>query len=256
MKLAFREYGNGTPLIILHGLFGQSDNWNTLARQISNEGLRVFTVDQRNHGLSPHGDEFNYRVLAEDLGEFIRSHHLSKPVLLGHSLGGKTVLYHEYLHPGVAAKLIVADMSMRAYQPRHDNVIEALNAVDFSKVKSRKEVEQVLAGYLKDHGTRQFLLKNVYWVDEKEGRLGWRFNLASLSENYEEVNQRVPELKSATPTFVIRGERSDYVLETDLEEFRSAFSNLSTETIPNAGHWVHAEKPVEFLKAVLKFLAK
>jgi esterase len=254
MKLAFREYGEGEPLLILHGLFGQSDNWSSLARQFAANRFRTFTIDQRNHGLSPHSDDFTFPLLAEDLNGFIAEHGLEKPVLIGHSLGAKTVLYHEYANPGSASKLILADMAARAYTPQHDNVIEALNAVDFTTVTSRREVEAVLAKFLSDAGTRQFLLKNVYWVDEKAGRLGWRFNLASLTKNYPEVNRAVPHFESSTPTLVMRGERSDYVNANDLKDYAERFSNLEQVTIPGAGHWLHAEKPAEFLEAALRFI--
>ena len=136
MKLAYREYGQGTPLIILHGLFGQSDNWNTLAKSFGEKGFRVFTIDQRNHGLSPHSDLWTYEHMAHDLYEFIKEHDLKDPILLGHSMGGKTVMYFESHYPSVASKVIICDIAARAYPPHHNEVLKALHSVDFNTVKT------------------------------------------------------------------------------------------------------------------------
>jgi pimeloyl-ACP methyl ester carboxylesterase len=163
MKLAYREFGEGTPLIVLHGLFGQSDNWNTLAKNFADKGFHVFTLDQRNHGLSPHSDVWDYEVMADDLKKFIDNHNLENPILLGHSMGGKTVLFFELKYSGIAAKLIVADIAARAYEPHHNDVLKALHAVDFNSITTRKEAEDTMNNYLTDFGTKQFLLKNIYW---------------------------------------------------------------------------------------------
>jgi esterase len=255
MKLAFRQTGSGHPVVILHGLFGQSDNWNTIAKKLGENGFQVFTVDLRNHGLSPHSKEFNFTLLAEDLHEFISEHRVTRPILIGHSLGGKVVLFHELKYPGSAKSLVIADMSARAYEPQHTSVLAALNAVNFDKVGTRKGVEEVLTSHSLDVGTRQFLLKNVHWVDETAGKLGWRFNLDSLTRNYPEVNKQVPEFQSETPALVIRGERSSYVNEKDLDDFKRRFKKLEVATIPGAGHWVHAENPAAFFDAVYRFIS-
>lgn len=254
MKLAYREFGEGTPLIILHGLFGQSDNWNTLAKQFALQGFHVFTLDQRNHGLSPHDPVWNYEVMAEDLYEFIEEHRLNAPIIMGHSMGGKTVLFFEHAHPQLASRLILVDIAARTYEPHHDQVLEALNAVDFNSVSSRKEAEAILNSYLSDFGTKQFLLKNIYWKDETNKRLDWRFDLKTITTNYNNIGVEAPEYKSTTKTLVIRGEKSHYVSEQDIKSYRSRFSDLSAETIAGAGHWVHAEKPKEFYETVLKFI--
>jgi esterase len=255
MKLAYREYGEGRPMVILHGLFGQSDNWNTLAKQFAASGLRVFTVDLRNHGLSPHSDAFNYTVLSEDLFEFIITHQLDDPILLGHSLGGKTVLFHEYAHPGIAGRIIIADMAARSYPAHHDHVLEALNSVNFDELRSRKEVEARLAQHINEAGTRQFLLKNLYWQDEEHKKLGWRFNLPAITSHYREVNLAVPPFRSDVPALVLRGELSHYVNEEDVMDYKMRFANVKISTIRGAAHWLHAEKPGEFFSAVLDFIS-
>lgn len=256
MKLAFREYGNGQPLIILHGLFGQSDNWNTLAKQFSEKGFRVFTVDQRNHGLSPHSGIWNYEAMADDLKEFIEEHQLQHPVLLGHSMGGKTVMFFEWKYAGTADKIIIADISPREYEPHHNEVLMALNSVDFSEVKTRKEVEAKLNEYISDFGTKQFLLKNIYWKDSANNIMDWRFDLKTITNNYDAIRVPVPEFASETSCLVVKGERSNYITDADMADFRKRFMKCELAVVPGAGHWVHAEKPKEFFEVVIGFLIR
>lgn len=254
MKLAYREYGEGQPLIILHGLFGQSDNWNTLAKQFAERGFQVFTPDLRNHGLSPHSDTWDYYAMADDLKEFIEEHNLNHPVLLGHSMGGKVVMFFEWKYPDVADKVIIADISPRAYEPHHNEVLMALNAVDFSQVKTRKDAEAVLNNYISDFGTKQFLLKNIYWKDSAAGEMAWRFNLNTITANYNNISVAVPQFKSKTKCLVVKGERSNYVSDADMEDFRARFYDCRLEVVSGAGHWVHAEKPKEFFEVVIRFI--
>lgn len=254
MKLAYRETGTGQALIILHGLFGQSDNWNTLAKNFAEAGFRLLTVDQRNHGLSPHSSEWDYSVMARDIKELIDDLGLQKPILMGHSMGGKTALFFEKLFPDVLDKLIVADIAPRVYAPHHQSVLAALNAVNFKAISTRKEAEAVLSKYISDFGTKQFLLKNIYWKDAESSEMAWRFNLEVITQKYDNIGVAVPEFVSAVKTLVIRGGKSDYVTEDDLLHFRHYFPNLSVVTVSDAGHWVHAEKPKEFFEAVLGFI--
>ncbi|MCE3258728.1 MAG: ybfF [Bacteroidetes bacterium] len=254
MKLAYREFGSGQPLVILHGLFGQSDNWNTLAKQFAEQGFHVFTLDQRNHGLSPHSETWDYNVMADDLKEFLEDHNLHHAILLGHSMGGKTVLFFEWKYPEVASKVIIADISPRAYEPHHNDVLKALHAVDFSVVKNRKDAEAKMNEYIQDFGTKQFLLKNIYWKDTDNNVMDWRFNLKTISNNYDNISVPAPHFISSTPCLVIRGERSNYVMEKDMEDFRARFLDCRFETVAGSGHWVHAEKPKEFFEVVMKFI--
>ncbi|MES2513003.1 MAG: alpha/beta fold hydrolase [Bacteroidota bacterium] len=255
MKLAYREFGSGQPLIILHGLFGQSDNWNTLAKRFADKGFRVFTIDQRNHGLSPHSDVWNYEVMAQDLKEFLDTHQLQNVILLGHSMGGKTVLFFEQQYPGIAQKLIVADIAPRAYEPHHDSVLKALNAVDFSDINTRKDAEAILAQYLTDFGTKQFLLKNIYWREDETKQMAWRFNLKTITEEYNNIGVVVPPFKSNTKTLFIRGEKSNYILDDDMVDIKNRFSDVNLKTIANSGHWVHAEQPEAFFNEVMDFIS-
>jgi len=254
MKLAYREYGEGRPLLILHGLFGQSDNWNTLAKQFAETGQRVFTIDQRNHGLSPHSDTWTYNAMAEDLLAFIQDHQLSKPTIIGHSMGGKTLMYFEGLFPDIANKIIICDIAPKVYPPHHVKVLEALRAVDFSKISTRKEAEEILALYLSDFGTRQFLLKNIYWKDAEHNRMDWRFNLEVIDKNYQNISVAVPEYTSTNPCLVIKGEKSDYITKDDEQDFARRYPHIKLASIAGAGHWVHAEKPTDFYNAVMEFI--
>jgi pimeloyl-ACP methyl ester carboxylesterase len=252
MKLAFREFGAGSPLIILHGLFGQSDNWNTLAKNFAEKGFHVFTLDQRNHGLSPHSDDWNYDLMADDLYEFIQDHHLNASILLGHSMGAKTVLFFENKYPHVASKIIITDMAARAYPAHHQTVLAALHAVNFDEVKTRKEAEAVMNTHLEDFGTKQFLLKNIYWKENE--RMDWRFNLEVISRLYDEIRVAAPMFTSTVKTLIITGANSNYVTEEDQKDFQNRFTNIEMISIAGAGHWVHAEKPKEFFEAVLGFI--
>jgi len=254
MKLAYREFGTGQPLIILHGLFGQSDNWNSLAKRFAESGFRVFTIDQRNHGLSPHSTVWTYQAMAEDLKEFIETHQLRDPILLGHSMGGKTVMFFELLFSGIAQKIIVADIAPKAYEPHHDAVLKALNAVDFSDINTRKDAEAILSEYISDFGTKQFLLKNIYWREDETKQMAWRFNLTTITKEYDNVGVTIPDGSSNVTALFVRGEKSNYVLDSDLETIENHFPNYRLETIANSGHWVHAEQPEAFLNCVLEFI--
>ena len=264
MKLAYREFGTGQPLIILHGLFGQSDNWNTMAKNFSEHGFNVFTIDQRNHGLSPHSNIWNYEVMADDLKEFIDDHHLEDPIIIGHSMGGKATMFFEWKYQKIASKIVIVDISPRAYEPHNADVLKALYSVDFSVIKTRKDAEAKLSEYIADFGTKQFLLKNIYWKDDvtlsgvevgmERKQMAWRFNLEAITKNYDNIGVAVPDFTSATETLIINGEKSNYITEHDKFDFKKCFNNIQFKTILNAGHWVHAEKPKEFFEVVINFL--
>ena len=256
MKLAYREFGEGQPLIILHGLFGQSDNWNTLAKRFGENGFKVYTLDQRNHGLSQHSDAWDYQLMAKDLKEFIEEHHLQNVILLGHSMGGKTVLFFEQMFPQLANKLIIVDISPRAYEPHHDSVLKALNAVDFTDINTRKEAEAILGEYISDFGTKQFLLKNIFWKEDETKQMAWRFNLKTITKEYNNIGVSVPFFISDTKTMFIRGEKSDYIKNDDEADIASRFSNYQLKTIANSGHWVHAEQPEAFFNCVMDFISQ
>jgi pimeloyl-ACP methyl ester carboxylesterase len=253
MKLFYRKFGQGQPLIILHGLFGQSDNWNSLAKQFSEQGFEVYIVDQRNHGLSPHSDEWNYKVMSEDIFELIDDLKLQNVILLGHSMGGKTVMQFALDHENILDKLIVADIAPKYYPLHHQIVLQALEAVDFKTIRTRREAEDILNNYITDFGTKQFLLKNIFW--KEDGELAWRFNLEVIIKKIENIGEATPnENNCNTPTLFIRGEKSNYILNADLDMIHEIFPRSMLETISDAGHWVHAEKPKAFYDCVINFI--
>lgn len=253
MKLFYRKFGQGQSLIILHGLFGQCDNWNTLAKQFAEKGFEVFSVDQRNHGLSPHSDVWNYQVMSEDILELINDNQLQNVILLGHSMGGKVAMQFAIDHAQFLDKLIVVDIGSKYYPMHHQQVMEGLQAVDFNKIKSRKEAEGILSNFISDVGTKQFLLKNLYWKTETE--LAWRFNLKVIVEQIENVGEAlIADTICTIPTLFIRGEKSNYILDEDLNSMQDVFPHFEQATIADAGHWVHAEKPTAFFECVMKFI--
>ena len=257
MKLHYRKLGEGQPLIILHGLFGSSDNWQTLGKYFAEQGLAVYLVDQRNHGRSPHSEEWSYRVMTDDLLELIEEEKLEKPIIMGHSMGGKTAMQFAVDHPGKLQKLVVADIAPRKYNRTQSDVAQALLAVDLESVKSRKEAEDLLSEGIDDNGTKQFLLKNLYWKEGETEKLAWRFNLDVIARNISAASEALqipPGHTCEVQALFIRGERSDYITEADHEQIKSIFPYSTFQTIGNAGHWIHAEQPAAFFKAVMDFI--
>lgn len=253
MKLHFKETGEGPTLIILHGLFGCGDNWATLAKAFAGSGRHVVMVDQRNHGRSPHDSAISYSLMADDVQELIDRNNWKRPALLGHSMGGKTVMFHAQRHPDTSSALIVVDIAPRSYPPHHGDVFSALHAVDLTAVVTRKDAEAVLHQRLRDTATEQFLLKSLYW--NEAGRLDWRFNLPALERNIDAIGAALPEGPDIpTPALFVCGENSGYVSVEDEEAIRLRFSDVTIRKVPGAGHWVHADAPTVFRDTVLAFL--
>lgn len=252
MKLAYRNLGSGSPLIILHGLFGSSDNWQTLGKKFG-EDYEVFLLDQRNHGRSPHSEDFDYDLLADDLNEFMEEHGIESAILLGHSMGGKTVMRFAQKHPLKAEKLIVADMGIKSYPPHHKDVLRAFHALEPETLKSRSEAEQRIESIIPSFGVRQFLLKNLY--RKKEGGYGIRANFRVLEREMSRILEELPNQEVDIDTLFLYGENSDYVPTEDHAEIQDLFP-LAQFSGLQAGHWLHAEKPIEFYDEVKKFVTQ
>jgi len=253
MKLHFFKTGEGFPVLILHGLFGLSDNWMTISKSFAAEGFAVYGIDLRNHGRSPHSDEMNYPLMAEDILEFMNDHDLAQCDLIGHSMGGKTAMFFAAAHPDRIRKLIVVDIAPRAYPPHHDSIIAVLESFRTEDLASRKEAEGFLRAGLQDEATIQFLLKNLYW--NEQNKLAWRFNLNGIKNHISETGAALPNENSIqVPTLFIRGENSGYINPQDESDILKRFSNARIVTVAGAGHWVHAEKPAEFLRVAGEFL--
>ena len=244
--------GQGEPLLILHGYFGMGDNWKSLANKFADD-FQVHLIDQRNHGRSFHTDDFSYELMVEDLENYIHHHQLENVNLLGHSMGGKTVMLFATLFPKMVNKLIIADISPRYYSTHHQFILEALNKVDFSQVNKRNEVKEIFSNFIDEEGVKQFLLKNVYWIEK--GKLAYRFNLESLTENVEEVGVALPSFSMFEgETLFLKGANSGYISTNDIPLIEAHFPKAQIKTIKNAGHWLHAENPVDFYNEVILFL--
>ena len=253
MRLHANVFGEGKPFIILHGFLGMGDNWKTLGKKISEQGYQVHLIDQRNHGRSGHSDLFNYDVMANDLNEYCEFHNLKDINLLGHSMGGKTVMLFATKFSNRIDHLMVADIGPKYYPLHHQDILDGLSALDFEVLKSRGSVDQELSAYVPDMGVRMFLLKNLYW--KEKGVLGLRLNLNSLIKNASEIGVELREnLVYHGETLFLKGEKSNYIIEDDLVRIERQFPKSEVKEISSAGHWLHAENPNEFLHEVLEFV--
>ena len=245
--------GKGMPLIILHGFLGMSDNWNSLGTLYANEGYEVHMLDLRNHGKSFHADEFNLNVMSIDVLKYCQYHNLSSVSIIGHSMGGKVAMLFAANYPELVEKLIVADIGPKYYPPHHQDILLALNAVDFSTQPDRANVEEVLSQFISDFGTRQFLMKNLYWI--QPGQLAFRFNLSVFNKKIESIGEELAEdLYFDRPTLFIRGGTSNYILDSDMPSIKKFFPASELVTIPKVGHWLHAENPKLFFQFTSEFL--
>jgi len=242
MKLFFREIGSGDPVVILHGLFGMSDNWMTIARKI---GLhhRVLIPDMRNHGRSPWAEAFNYKVLAEDVLELITDQGLEKVRLIGHSMGGKTAIGFSMQYPEKVRQLVVVDIVPKTYKHvRFKQFMKQLIRIDLQGLQSRQEADRRLAESIFSLPIRQFLLKNLY--RDENMNFKWRINLNSLLQNIGNILDRPQVLTiSELPTLFLRGGKSDYISDEDIPRIKAMFPQAKVVTIPQATHWLHADAP-------------
>ncbi|GAB3334679.1 alpha/beta fold hydrolase [Larkinella ripae] len=256
MKLYFRQTGEtGTPLIILHGIFGSSDNWLTISKTIADHHHRVYLVDQRNHGRSPRSEVFDYDAMAADLQEFIADHQLEKPIVIGHSMGGKTVMQFAMDYPGQFSQLVIVDIAPKFYPIHHGELIRGLKAIDLTAIQSRTEADEILSRFEPIVAVRQFLLKNLFRTEA--GQFDWRLNLPVIEQELYGIGGELRHIRIVEePTLFIRGRESNYIKDDDQAEIKRLFPNSTLETIEGAGHWVQAEKPAEFVEVLMRFLDK
>jgi esterase len=253
MKLFFRELGEGEPVVILHGLFGSSDNWLTQAKLFAPH-YRVLSVDLRNHGQSPHSDDFDYPSMVSDIHEFIQDQTITDPIIIGHSMGGKTAMNFALAYPDKVSKLIVVDIAPRSYNLEHYTIVEGLKAIPLDQLTSRNEADDILSQHLAEADVRQFLLKNLQ--RKSTGGFSWKINLPVIANKLSNIGldlQFQGQLKK--PTLFIRGARSKYVRDEDWKRVIEIFPEAELETM-DTGHWVQAEKPQEFADVVMKWLSK
>jgi pimeloyl-ACP methyl ester carboxylesterase len=253
MDLHFEVEGQGEPVIILHGLFGSLDNWRSISDKLANR-FKVFLLDQRNHGRSPHSDEMDYPLMATDVRRFLERQGLHSAAVLGHSMGGKTGMQLALSYPDKVRKLIVADIAPRAYSPRHQKIIAGMLALDLSRFQTRKEIETALAPAVPELSTRQFLLKNV--VRMEGGRFAWRLGLEEIKKNYPRLTEAVEGSPPFDhPSLFIRGANSDYLFEADFSAIHRLFPKAVLQTLEGAGHLLHVESSERFVQWVANFLA-
>lgn len=266
MKLNFKKLGEGHPLIIIHGLYGASDNWLTIAKELANN-FEVYIVDQRNHGHSPHSDSHTYQDLKEDLLEFMDDQNIEKAILLGHSMGGKTVMFFATDYPERVSSLLVVDIAPKNYSkisdyaPQtidHTCIVKAMLEFDLLAYKSRTEIDHKLSENINSERVRQFLLKNLKRDENKN--FAWKLNIKTISNYLPQImdgieGDRFSNGKGVTgfPILFIRGEKSNYITDNDHNLIRTIFPKAEITTIPSSGHWVHSEQPKLLVKTVEYF---
>lgn len=252
IKLNYKQYGtSGRHIIILHGLFGTLDNWQTISRELGNQYI-VTAFDLRNHGRSPHSDEFSVSVMASDVYEMMQELRIPSAVIIGHSMGGKVAMVFSMAYPAVTDGMVSIDMAPKQYMRGHDDIFEALERVDLN-VGSRKEVDDLLAQGIADYGTRQFLMKNLSRRYDGNG-FEWKMNLPVIKANYEDIIDPIDTYNVYEgPALFIRGGKSNYILDEDKIHIKKLFPYAEFLTIEGAGHWVHADKPQETYNAIAEF---
>ena len=252
MVLNFRKLGEQGPvLMILHGLFGSSDNWQSLGRVLA-EKFQVYLVDQRDHGRSPHTEEMNYSLMAADVKALMEQEGLSNVNLVGHSMGGKTAMTFAQHYPEMLHKMVIVDIGPKQYEDRHSSILEGMITANLNVLGSRKAVEKHLAEYVPEPGVRQFLMKNLYWI--ADGKLAWRLNLDLLKRDLSNIVASIDPERVQLPTLFINGGISDYILKEDIPAIKEQFPRSRFETIPFAGHWIHVQAPDDFIGMVTEFI--
>lgn len=253
LELNYKTFGQGNPIIILHGLFGTLDNWQTIAKQLA-EHYSVYIIDQRNHGRSPHAEPFDYPTMASDLQHFMENNWIYKAHILGHSMGGKTAMQLALDFPDMVDKLVVVDIAPKTYPSGHDAIFDALLGLDLKEIKNRKEADAALQAKIPDFGVRQFLLKNLS-KNKKSGFYEWKMNLSVIYDSYQNILDNLDASDTFDgETLFIKGDKSDYIQNDDLSLLQTYFPEAKLKTVKDAGHWVHAEQPQALLEMVLAFL--
>lgn len=253
MKLNFRTLGSGKPLIIIHGVFGSSDNWQTLGKTFS-EKFKVYLVDLRNHGNSPHSVEFDYDVMVKDVVELMSDEDIDQAHILGHSMGGKVAMHLAAQHPSSVDKLIVVDIAPKYYPPHHKEIFEGFHSVDLDNLENRKDADEQMAQVISNFGVRQFILKNL--DRKKDGSFSWKLNVKAIENAIEKIGAGMEKQVAFNGnTLFIAGSKSDYIQSEDHDLILKYFPHSAIMVVNGAGHWVHAEKPQELGEMVIEFLS-
>jgi len=252
MELFNREFGQGPPLLIVHGLFGSSDNWYSIAKKFSQD-FTVHTIDLRNHGNSPHHDEFNYKIMTRDLDHYLKRKGIIKASIIGHSMGGKLAMNFTLKNPKRIQNLVVVDIAPRPYPVHHDLIIDSLLELNLQKYKKRDEVDEALSDMIPSIRIRQFLLKNL--KREENGGFTWKINLKAINDNIENIVSEITSKKSFNgKTLFIAGDKSDYIRPVDEEQILNLFPKAEVIYLPKVGHWVHAEAPDLLYNTIIDYI--
>jgi esterase len=251
--LHYNQFGSGEPLVILHGLFGSSKNWQSLAKQFAGH-FCVYTVDLRNHGASFHDPVMNYEVMAEDLHRLLQHLDIQSCRIIGHSMGGKLAMVSAIKYPDLFCKLVIADIAPVSYSHDHDSLLEPVMAIALDNVTGRSDVDNALKPAIADPMLRGFLLQNLV---KEENNWRWKVNWQAIDHQMSELTGFPVENSSWSIeilTLFIRGEKSNYVGEAEIALVKVHLKQLTVETLAQAGHWLHAEQPKQFLDKTLQFL--
>ncbi|MFN8257900.1 MAG: alpha/beta fold hydrolase [Bacteroidales bacterium] len=264
MKLFFRKYGTGYPLVILHGLYGSSDNWVSIARALENS-FSVWLLDARNHGRSPHNEHHNYPEMAQDVYEFFIEHKIEKAAVIGHSMGGKTAMYFADSYSPYISHLLILDIAPKAYsdstnnfrfQINHKKILETIQSINLNAFNKREDIENQLLKYLDDITITRFLMKNI--KRNHSMKFEWLMNVEALLNNITNISvgfmPSQNKNRDKIPVLFVRGEKSDYINQTDIEEIKRLYTNVSIKTIKGAGHWLHVDAPLELTGIIKEFL--
>lgn len=253
MELFHREAGEGQPMVLLHGIFGSSDNWLTQAKLLSTR-YHTYALDMRNHGQSFHDPKFDYPSMVNDVLDFMDKHRIENPIVMGHSMGGKVAMNFAVAHPDKLQKLIVVDIAPKKYNMKHYVILEGLKAIPIDKITSRNEADDALAPFVEEADVRQFLLKNIQ--RKPEGGFKWKLNLDAIDRNIESIGVDLHfKGKFEKPTLFVKGAKSIYIRDGDFAHIREVFPAAELKTL-DTGHWVPAEKPKEFVELVTEWLDK
>jgi len=253
VKYLSKIIGQGKPLLILHGLLGMGDNWLSLARQYAGHGFEVHLIDQRNHGKSFHDPEMNYEVMVEDLQDYIEHYKLSSFDLMGHSMGGKTAMFYAVSFPEPISHLIIVDIAPKYYSPHHHFIFDAIKKLNLNKYRTRREMEKEMKKDISSKAIRNFILKNLGRNHQK--LFEWKMNLPVLETALDELGEGLPPFSVfKKPVLFIKGEKSPYIQKNDTGLIKAHFPKAEIISIPNSGHWVHAEQSQLFFNKTLNFL--
>lgn len=254
MILHCRRYGfNGPALIFLHGILGLSDNWIGIAQKFSDR-FSVFIPDLRNHGLSPHSDEFGYNSMKDDVLQMIEQYDIKDPIIVGHSMGGKLAMIIALNNPEIVSKLIVVDISPALYKELDlGRILKIMRQFNFSAVNSRGQIADYFNTHIDDKGIVQLILKNVK-INERRQFL-WKPNIAALHDQLDELLS-FPEFSMPyfNQTLFIKGENSDFINNENTSAIKSLFPKSIIQEIGNSGHWIHADNPNDLVKLIRSFI--